>query len=120
MFFFFFFNDTATTEIYTLSLHDALPILSQVFLGVLHVGSRRHHRQHPPIRSPEFELAVGTSFHLEAVLVHRAVVTAAQRGEVGQRRRPAAGPVPKVVALRETAAAAGEATATVSVIQRPA
>src|SRR2546427_3765991 len=28
--FFFFFNDTATTEIYTLSLHDALPIC---FLG---------------------------------------------------------------------------------------
>src|SRR3712207_9230705 len=26
--FFFFFNDTATTEIYTLSLHDALPILA--------------------------------------------------------------------------------------------
>src|SRR5260221_10425408 len=31
--FFFFFNDTATTEIYTLSLHDALPIYSiRVFL----------------------------------------------------------------------------------------
>src|SRR3712207_2680748 len=28
MFFDFFFNDTATTEIYTLSLHDALPIFS--------------------------------------------------------------------------------------------
>src|SRR2546422_10896915 len=27
LFLFFFFNDTATTEIYTLSLHDALPIL---------------------------------------------------------------------------------------------
>src|SRR2546430_14962065 len=27
-FLFFFFNDTATTEIYTLSLHDALPILA--------------------------------------------------------------------------------------------
>src|SRR2546426_12180466 len=27
-FFLFFFNDTATTEIYTLSLHDALPIWS--------------------------------------------------------------------------------------------
>src|SRR5690554_6973456 len=27
MFLFFFFNDPATTEIYTLSLHDALPIL---------------------------------------------------------------------------------------------
>src|SRR3712207_7703227 len=29
MFTFFFFNDTATTEIYTLSLHDALPISIQ-------------------------------------------------------------------------------------------
>src|SRR3712207_9586763 len=28
----FFFNDTATTEIYTLSLHDALPILSTKFV----------------------------------------------------------------------------------------
>src|SRR3712207_7365564 len=27
---FFFFNDTATTEIYTLSLHDALPIFRRV------------------------------------------------------------------------------------------
>src|SRR2546426_7517228 len=27
---FFFFNDTATTEIYTLSLHDALPIFAHV------------------------------------------------------------------------------------------
>src|SRR2546422_8538763 len=30
IFFFFFFNDTATTEIYTLSLHDALPICERV------------------------------------------------------------------------------------------
>src|SRR2546430_7283836 len=29
IFYFFFFNDTATTEIYTLSLHDALPISSE-------------------------------------------------------------------------------------------
>src|SRR2546426_7115618 len=34
--FFFFFNDTATTEIYTLSLHDALPISEVGFLG--HAG----------------------------------------------------------------------------------
>src|SRR2546422_9988562 len=34
--FFFFFNDTATTEIYTLSLHDALPI----FAGRWPPGSR--------------------------------------------------------------------------------
>src|SRR3989442_9965523 len=32
---FFFFNDTATTEIYTLSLHDALPIFSFADLGLL-------------------------------------------------------------------------------------
>src|SRR5256885_5900527 len=31
---FFFFNDTATTEIYTLSLHDALPISSEVRIGI--------------------------------------------------------------------------------------
>src|SRR2546422_5101253 len=30
MFIFFFFNDTATTEIYTLSLHDALPICTRL------------------------------------------------------------------------------------------
>src|SRR5258708_14927033 len=29
--FFFFFNDTATTEIYTLSLHDALPICAVAY-----------------------------------------------------------------------------------------
>ena len=43
----FFFNDTATTEIYTLSLHDALPIYALIFLTyffgcigslLLHVG----------------------------------------------------------------------------------
>src|SRR5256885_9092153 len=33
----FFFNDTATTEIYTLSLHDALPI-SIAHLGVAWIG----------------------------------------------------------------------------------
>src|SRR5256885_11231191 len=34
--FFFFFNDTATTEIYTLSLHDALPICQEP----AHIGAR--------------------------------------------------------------------------------
>src|SRR4051812_50119765 len=32
IYFFFFFNDTATTEIYTLSLHDALPIYAVIHL----------------------------------------------------------------------------------------
>src|SRR5258708_9016075 len=39
----FFFNDTATTEIYTLSLHDALPILRPLALEL--VGALRHHRR---------------------------------------------------------------------------
>src|SRR2546426_8715716 len=39
-FYFFFFNDTATTEIYTLSLHDALPIY-RPRLGVAHRASQR-------------------------------------------------------------------------------
>src|SRR3712207_7236864 len=71
----FFFNDTATTEIYTLSLHDALPILREG--GALHGrnpldrvggehqhaghqhrhhavrGERRQQGQHPRLRSEE-------------------------------------------------------------------
>src|SRR2546421_1432806 len=38
LFIFFFFNDTATTEIYTLSLHDALPISSQELASLDVVG----------------------------------------------------------------------------------
>src|SRR5256885_4149070 len=48
--FFFFFNDTATTEIYTLSLHDALPIFIGEMLEqhgvtdlVLHGDRRPYH-----------------------------------------------------------------------------
>src|SRR2546422_10155792 len=36
--FFFFFNDTATTEIYTLSLHDALPISAVVKDGAVPIS----------------------------------------------------------------------------------
>src|SRR3712207_7479823 len=39
----FFFNDTATTEIYTLSLHDALPICSPVLV----LGSVSRHQPRP-------------------------------------------------------------------------
>src|SRR2546430_8763556 len=42
---FFFFNDTATTEIYTLSLHDALPI------SPLHIGAALGRRVASRIRS---------------------------------------------------------------------
>src|ERR1035437_6484036 len=58
----FFFNDTATTEIYTLSLHDALPISYGLFL--------RHSRPDPG-RHGRFR-AVGTGgadgFQCESIL----------------------------------------------------
>src|SRR5256885_7110996 len=38
IFFIFFFNDTATTEIYTLSLHDALPISSRATVCAISMG----------------------------------------------------------------------------------
>src|SRR5690348_18119099 len=41
----FFFNDTATTEIYTLSLHDALPILTAAASAA---SSRRSHWTYEP------------------------------------------------------------------------
>src|SRR5437762_7164955 len=52
---FFFFNDPATTEIYTLSLHDALPIFVAHHLGRV---ARRHaypllRRQDVKVRSEE-------------------------------------------------------------------
>src|SRR5256885_11825569 len=40
LFYFFFFNDTATTEIYTLSLHDALPICPTAPAPPTAAGSR--------------------------------------------------------------------------------
>src|SRR3712207_8933526 len=39
---FFFFNDTATTEIYTLSLHDALPILPEARGALRPAGGNGH------------------------------------------------------------------------------
>src|SRR2546426_9495645 len=75
--FFFFFNDTATTEIYTLSLHDALPI-SQVRLrrgaedlrgGALRLGVRRA-EQDPPapdsVLGPAYLEANGDELSVES------------------------------------------------------
>src|SRR5436305_6104721 len=42
--YFFFFNDTATTEIYTLSLHDALPILPTPRRGAPAAAAPQAHR----------------------------------------------------------------------------
>src|SRR5258708_37549420 len=50
---FFFFNDTATTEIYTLSLHDALPISAW--------AGERVHRLPCPAAVPAHHQAGGTA-----------------------------------------------------------
>src|SRR3989442_12014547 len=58
MCFFFFFNDTATTEIYTLSLHDALPISTPGFSGASSsttTSSKTGWREIPPSRRPRSE-----------------------------------------------------------------
>src|SRR2546422_4567094 len=55
MMLFFFFNDTATTEIYTLSLHDALPISTRQeragegARAVPFPGARRSRLRHAPL-----------------------------------------------------------------------
>src|SRR5689334_25048753 len=78
----FIFNNTSTTLIYTLSLHDALPILSREldFLASLHAvvllelvrqehGSRAlvvqiHERQEAGLRSEEHTSELQSQFHL--------------------------------------------------------
>src|SRR5256885_12941402 len=47
---FFFFNDTATTEIYTLSLHDALPICGGTALRMSAARFRRELRRSAPLQ----------------------------------------------------------------------
>src|SRR2546429_9036576 len=54
---FFFFNDTATTEIYTLSLHDALPI-SCGHAGVAELRGERH-RETAGVRRGEELFRIG-------------------------------------------------------------
>src|SRR2546426_1001637 len=62
LFIFFFFNDTATTEIYTLSLHDALPISARL------PGEGREILDAPlrlALRDPEHRQAEGSVEYLD-------------------------------------------------------
>src|SRR6266566_9125769 len=58
---FFFFNDTATTEIYTLSLHDALPISRPVSRSAGDVRSRPRSRARGFPRRPRSRRPVARS-----------------------------------------------------------
>src|SRR3989441_11119933 len=87
---FFFFNDTATTEIYTLSLHDALPILSA--RGGTHREEHRALQCSPATRSAsrgwQQRSARAAAWRLAARRVRRRIRRADRPG--GRDRRPSA------------------------------
>src|SRR5258708_22268635 len=107
---FFFFNDTATTEIYTLSLHDALPISAEQhdgqessFGGTLDAAGRRHyagHRlgaargsNHPERRSEEHTSELQSPDHLVCrLLLEKKKRQYAVPQQAGPRRRSSASP----------------------------
>src|SRR5262244_4593652 len=65
---FFFCNDTATTEIYTLSLHDALPIALQINGFPCHSPGK-----HQKGRSSEINCGLNRGIEFNVVFVHGAV-----------------------------------------------
>src|SRR2546430_7988547 len=77
--FFFFFNDTATTEIYTLSLHDALPI------WIPHDGGPRREPAPPPGGEQVRRRAVPAR---RPRFVHDLVSHAVSRSAAASVRRP--------------------------------
>src|SRR5256885_15257591 len=94
-YFFFFFNDTATTEIYTLSLHDALPIYRPARRRPV-VRRRRaaldgHRRPVPRVRPdsrsqrPRDDVRAGPELR-EQALEHRALHPGAAAGAGGAAR----------------------------------
>src|SRR5205807_8288161 len=67
---YFFFNDTATTEIYTLSLHDALPIYQQ------------NHRRYNNIKIyPAEEITIDNRGHVLAYGINKTVKPGMTRSE---------------------------------------
>src|SRR5712675_1027066 len=90
---FFFFNDTATTEIYTLSLHDALPIFPRGRAGVVKLEVNAVGRVIRELDreegNPGDELGLTIDNELQAAVLSRigdesasAVVLDARNGEV--------------------------------------
>jgi hypothetical protein len=83
-----------------------------------HRGRGRDVGHKPAVGPPELQRAVGLSIDLIALFVHRAVMSATEQGEVGERGRAALRPVLNVMPLTEGKPAAREATALVSVVER--
>src|SRR2546429_3831379 len=94
-FFFFFFNDTATTEIYTLSLHDALPIYQRRRPDPSGpdnvVAVQALATDHDPVRSEEHTSELQSRLHL----VCRLLLEKKKQSQLhGSDHPPAAAPVP--------------------------
>src|SRR2546427_12130592 len=93
---FFFFNDTATTEIYTLSLHDALPIWPLVDLARIALVVAERQVQAPAFGQGDRVLDHQRARHVavvlagvlgrggKGVLVDLVVRAQAQRMEIGR------------------------------------
>src|SRR5260370_21717646 len=82
--FFFFFNDTATTEIYTLSLHDALPIYLQLSLDLREELGDERRIPSGQVALAQAHLSAGN--HDQAVeLLRQAVAGARTAGLLAQR-----------------------------------
>src|SRR5438876_5316808 len=96
--YFFFFNDTATTEIYTLSLHDALPICRMVSaaqrLGVPSVASVRPTTRPP--RSEEHTSELQSPVHLVCRLLLEKKKRKLTNREPSRSSQPPAGTSPSI------------------------
>ena len=85
---------------------------------VWHRGRRRHLRQRAAVRPSEAQGPVGPARDPISLFVHSAVMQAAQQGEIRERGRAPVRPVPEVMPLSETDAAAREAAAPVPMVER--
>src|SRR4029078_13735573 len=83
----FFFNDTATTEIYTLPLHDALPIFREkLLIGLL--DHLVHHARAPQVaqninRSEEHTSELQSLAYLVCLLLVETKQSLGDRGQAG-------------------------------------
>src|SRR5689334_24819120 len=94
VFFLFFFNDTATTEIYTLSLHDALPIylVHGALDWMFPVPTARMTRDVLASRSEEHTSELQSQFHLvcRLLLEKKKNAQLAESRQVGRVQQPVA------------------------------
>jgi hypothetical protein len=94
-------------------------LTSEVFgrIDWLRIGWR-HRREKLAVWSAEPELTVELPGHLIALLVDRTMMSAAEQGQIRERRGSAMRPVLDVVPLTESHATTREAAAVISVVKR--